>query len=216
MRLPVASLLDAERVQSACPVLALPGSLAEWGGTRAARRWRKSWNRVIRHERVDIVDADAATAGALFEVLVALHTRRWKATGEPGVLSDPGVLSFHRSAVPRLQASNLLRLSALSVDGAVVSALYGLAHRGHAYGYLNGFDPSSGFDSPGTALLGHAITSAIAAGCGAFHFLRGREDYKYAWGATDRWNTMRVVRSASASDHAGGGFAWVRTDPALR
>ena len=215
LRLPLASLLDVERTQSACPVLALPGSLVDWHATRAGRRWRKSWNRVVRHEQVQVVEADAANAGELFEALVALHTRRWIAAGQPGVLSDPAVLAFHRSAVPRLQASNLLRLTALSVDGAVVSAFYGLAHLGRAYGYLNGFDPASGFDSPGTALLGHAIRTAVAEGCSAFHFLRGGEDYKYAWGATDRWNVMRGARSAPASEHSDGGSDWTPPTPTL-
>ena len=216
LRLPVEPLVEAEHPQSACPVLALPGSLADWRRTSAGRRWRKSWNRGLRHERVDLVEADATTAGALFEELVALHTRRWAASGEPGVLSDPAVLAFHRSAVPRLQASNLLRLTGLSLDGTIVAAYYGFAHRGQAYGYLNGFDPSLSFESPGTALLGLAIQNAVAEGGSAFHFLRGREDYKYAWGAVDRWNTLRVVRSASPSDHAGGSFSWTRPDPSPR
>ena len=159
------------------------------------------------------IEAGAADAGDLFETLAALHTRRWEASGEPGVLSDPAVLAFHRAAVPRLQASNLLRLSALAVDDAVVSAYYGFAHRGRGYGYLNGFDPSSGFDSPGTALLGHAIRHAVAEGCSSFNFLRGREDYKYAWGATDRWNVARTVRSAPASEHPGGGSLRTGPDP---
>lgn len=213
LQLPVDALLERERVQSACPVLDLPPTLRDWDGTRAGRRWRKSWNRVTRHERVDVVAADAATAGNLFEILVALHTRRWEAAGLPGVLSDPAVLAFHRAAVPRLQASQLLRLSALAVEGRVVGAYYGFSHRGRAYGYLNGFDPSSGFDSPGTALLGHAIQSAITEGCTTFDFLRGQEDYKYAWGATDRWTVARQVRSAPPSEHSGGGFIWADLDP---
>ncbi len=212
-RLPVGPLLDGGRAQSARPVLTLPGSLAAWRGTSAGRRWRKSWNRVARHDEIRIVEAEPETAGALFEALVSLHTLRWEASGEPGVLSDPAVLRFHRDAVPRLQASDLLRLSALSIDGAIVGAYYGLAHRGRAYGYLNGFDPALGFDSPGTALLGHAIQNAIAEGCTEFDFLRGQEPYKYAWGAVDRWNDLWLVRSAPAADHSGGGFGWREASP---
>ena len=204
LRLPLGDLLDHEEAQSACPVLHLPASAAEWRGTRAARRWRRSWNRVARHERVDIVAGDAANAGQLFDTLVSLHTRRWGAVGQPGVLSDPAVLAFHRGAVPRLLASNLLRLFALSVDGRTMGAFYGFMHRRQAYGYLSGYDPSLGFDSPGTALLGHAIRTAVAEGCDTFHFLRGREPYKYAWGAVDRWNRLRIVKSAPALEHTGG------------
>ena len=213
LRLPLGDLLDHEEAQSACPVLTLPAGAADWRATRAWRRWRKSWNRVARHDRVDIVAGDAANAGDLFDALVALHARRWASAGQPGVLSDPAVLAFHRDAVPRLLASNLLRLFALSVDGRVVGAYYGFAHRRQAYGYLSGFDPSLGFDSPGTALLGHAIQAAVAEGCDTFHFLRGREAYKYAWGAVDRWNSLRIVRSAHALEHTGGSFPWDAAGP---
>ena len=48
-RLPVGTLLEVEYNQSACPVLALPDSLADWHPTSAGRRWRKSWNRVAHH-----------------------------------------------------------------------------------------------------------------------------------------------------------------------
>lgn len=214
LHLPVGPMLDRQHPQSARPVLPLPASLGEWRGTGAGRRWRRSWNRVVRHAEVRVVEADAGTAGALFEALVSLHTRRWEAAGQPGVLSDPAVLAFHRAAVPRLQASNLLRLSALWIDGAIVGVFYGLAHGARAYGYLNGFDPALGFDSPGTALLGHAIQRAIAEGCSEFDLLRGQEAYKYAWGAVDRWNTMRVVRSAPAFGPHLGGFRRVEPEPA--
>lgn len=216
LQLPVEALLEWEHHQSARPVLRLSASLAEWRSTRAGRRWRKSWNRVARHDGVRVVAADAGTAPALFETLVSLHTRRWAASGEPGVLSDPAVLRFHRQAIPRLQAAGLLRLSALSIDGAVAAAYYGLAHGERSYGYLNGFDPSSGFDSPGTALLGRAIQGAISEGCREFDFLRGQEPYKYAWGAIDRWNVVRRVRSAPASEHQGGSFRWTGLDPIPR
>jgi CelD/BcsL family acetyltransferase involved in cellulose biosynthesis len=34
--------------------------------------------------------------------------------------------------------------------------------------------------------LGHAIEAAKAEGAASFDFLRGREPYKYAWGARDQ------------------------------
>lgn len=60
----------------------------------------------------------------------------------------------------------------------MVAAYYGLSHRREAYAYLNGFDPAFGFNSPRTALIGHAIRDAIASGNTAFHVLHGQEPYK--------------------------------------
>ena len=191
--LPLSALQVEEVPQSACPILVLPASEAEWRSTRAGRRWRRAWNRVDRHGRVRIIEGDAFNATGLFESVVDLHTRRWSADAQPGVLADADVRLFHRTAVPHLAASSLLRLTGLEVDGRIVAASYGLAHRGHSYAYLNGYDPAFSFDSPGTVLIGHAMRDAIAHGGGTFHFLRGQEAYKYAWGAEDTWNVVRCA-----------------------
>ena len=186
------------RPQSACPVLPLP-SLAHWPKTQAYRRWRRSWNRLERHEHVDIVSATAANGAGLLADLIAIHGRRWAAEGESGVLESPAVQSFHREAVPRLLDAGLLQLFGLQVGGTTVGAYYGLLHRHRAFGYLSGFDPDWRFESPGAALLGHAIRLAIVRGCTEYHFLRGQESYKYAWGASDRWNLARTIRSPATA-----------------
>lgn len=193
--LPFGGLRSEERAQSACPVLALPDSAAEWQGSRGGRRWRRAWNRVLRHDHVRIVEGLSLTSTALLEDVIDLHGRRWTANGKVGVMANPDVRLFHRTVLPRLLASNLLRLFGLKVEKRIVAAHYGLAHRGEAYAYLNGFDPTYGFESPGTALIGHAIQHAIAEGCTQFHFLRGQEAYKYDWGAEDRWNVVRRLRT---------------------
>ena len=196
--LPLGGLRQEMQPQSACPVLRLPSSQAEWHRSRAGRRWRRAWYRVLRHDRVTIVEGDGFTGAALLEDMMDLHTRRWSARGEAGVLADPDVRLFHRAVVPRFLALNLLRVFGLAVDGRMVAAYYGFAHRDQAYAYLNGFDPAFGRDSPGTALVGHAIRDAVASGCTSFHFLRGQEAYKYAWGAEDRWNIVRRIGSGAS------------------
>jgi CelD/BcsL family acetyltransferase involved in cellulose biosynthesis len=188
--LPFAALQVEQQGQSACPVLPLPDSVTAWDGSRGGRRWRRAWNRVLRHDRVTVVEGDTLNGAALLEAVIDLHGRRWTATGETGVLADADVRLFHRTVVPRLVASNILRLYGLEIDGRMIAAYYGFVHRRDAYAYINGFDPDFGFDSPGTALIGHAVRDAIASGCTQFHFLRGQEPYKYAWGAEDRWNVV--------------------------
>ena len=63
-----------------------------------------------------------------------------------------------------------------------------LTHGTRAYAYLGGFDPDFARESPGTILMADAIERAAARGCTTFNFLRGREAYKYEWGAVDRAN----------------------------
>jgi CelD/BcsL family acetyltransferase involved in cellulose biosynthesis len=88
----------------------------------------------------------------------------------------------------------VLRLLELRIAGLSAAVYYGFHHRKRAYGYLTGFDPDFSFESPGVILLAHAMEYAIREGASEFHFLRGREPYKYGWGAEDRWNYRRVFR----------------------
>jgi CelD/BcsL family acetyltransferase involved in cellulose biosynthesis len=43
-------------------------------------------------------------------------------------------------------------------------------------------------------LIGHAIEEAAQQGAREFHFLRGREPYKYEWGGRDCWNLRLELR----------------------
>ncbi|TIM67791.1 MAG: GNAT family N-acetyltransferase, partial [Mesorhizobium sp.] len=94
--------------------------------------------------------------------------------------------------------SHLARCWLMEIDGAVVGAYYGFHHHDRAYAYLGGFDPAYASESPGAILIGKAIAEAVQDGAREFDFLRGRESYKYSWGAKDRWTIQRVwTRSAS-------------------
>jgi CelD/BcsL family acetyltransferase involved in cellulose biosynthesis len=101
------------------------------------------------------------------------------------VLHDTGVRAMHREAAPLLHAAGLLRLLALRVDGEIVAVVYCLAHAGRWHYYIGGFDSRRAGFGPGTLLVAHAIEQARAEGASAFDFLRGREAYKYRWGAVD-------------------------------
>jgi CelD/BcsL family acetyltransferase involved in cellulose biosynthesis len=79
----------------------------------------------------------------------------------------------------------------LRIDGRIIAVLYGMhAHR-RTYFYLSGFDSEFARLSPGTLIVAAAIEHARREGAGAFDFMRGREPYKYRWGAIDRPNAMR-------------------------
>jgi CelD/BcsL family acetyltransferase involved in cellulose biosynthesis len=81
------------------------------------------------------------------------------------------------------------------VRARTISAQYVLIDRGRAYAYISGFDPEWARYSLGTLLIAFAIERAIDEGCREFDFLRGREQYKYGWGAVNR-ATVRLVRGA--------------------
>jgi CelD/BcsL family acetyltransferase involved in cellulose biosynthesis len=147
-----------------------------------------------------VEEGTGETLPAILDQLFRLHRMRWESRGEGGVLADGTVQDFHREAVPRLMQAGLLRLYLLHIGPEPVGAYYGFLHGGRAYGYLTGFDPNYSFESPGLMLWAHAIDRAVAEGAREFHFLRGPEAYKYAWGAVDRWNMRRTFRRGTRSD----------------
>lgn len=181
---------------SVCPAVPLPaGGCADEAVPR--RSWRKfayARRRLLRDHQVERIAATPANAIDLFEVLVALHGRRWAGRDLPGVLQDPAVVRFHRAALPRLAEAGLLRLSVMFVDGRPAAALYSLVAHDRWHYYIGGFDPAHARLSLGTVMIGEAIEQAITEGCHTFDFLRGAEAYKYDWGAVDQVTRSRVFR----------------------
>jgi CelD/BcsL family acetyltransferase involved in cellulose biosynthesis len=188
---------------SACPVLSLRGSdLNECIPRKQRRGLNLARNRARRRGAVAFIRHARESVTTGLEDLFHLHAARWRVRGEPGVLADAAVQRFHRGAAPRLDQAGLLRLVSLRIDGHVAGVLYGFRHGANAFAYISGIDPALGFDSPGVILFADAIEQALAEGAREFHFLRGRESYKYQWGALDRWNRRRSIRRSAKRDDA--------------
>jgi CelD/BcsL family acetyltransferase involved in cellulose biosynthesis/glycosyltransferase involved in cell wall biosynthesis len=160
-----------------------------------------------RAQRAGLLRAEVAHDGNLQELSEAwfrLHGARWSVRDQAGVLSGEAVRRWHADALPGLLALGALRLHALRLDGKIIAVCHVLAsdgrrhERAHYY-YLGGFDPEYSALSPGTLLVGHAIDEAVREGADVFDFLRGREAYKYRWGARDRRTYRRRLRHAGAN-----------------
>jgi CelD/BcsL family acetyltransferase involved in cellulose biosynthesis/glycosyltransferase involved in cell wall biosynthesis len=204
------ALLDDVAAVESCPELALPEDPTRLRDAVPRRQWEGYAYERRRVARAGALAFDLATADtfdARFDDLARLHALRWSARGEPGgVIADPAILAFHRDAARALHARGALRLWSLRLDGRAVAATYGWSEHGAAAVYLTGFDPSAARLSPGKVLLGEAIEAAAREGARAYHFLRGREAYKYAWGARDRPSFRRRIAAGSgerAAPHRG-------------
>ncbi len=183
--------------QDACPVLPLPEAVEALGEVVPRRQLQKLGyyrRRAAKDGGLRVERATEETFPALFDGLLRLHRARWEAEGQPGVLSDPAVQCFHREAAAGLLRAGLLRLYGLYVGGRLAAAHYGFLAHGRAYFYLGGFDPALERLSPGLLAVGHAVEEAVGEGAREFDFLRGREAYKYHWGAGDRLNHRRRLR----------------------
>lgn len=175
--------------QSACPAVPLGVPLP----SGKLRKVKQSHNRLARRGPVAVVTPPPGDAEAALDTLFALHGARWNSRSEAGLVTD-AVQRFHRACLPAMLAGGVSRLRLMQVQGTTVAAALGFRHRGVASAYMTGFDPDYAFESPLVTLFAHLIEEARRDGAHTFSFLRGREPYKYEWGATDRWNTKRSFR----------------------
>jgi CelD/BcsL family acetyltransferase involved in cellulose biosynthesis len=193
------------RPSEPCPILALAGAgddLQNVLSTHARKKLRYYRRALARRGAVTVEAATSENLDELLAALYDLHARRWSLRNLPGVLGDDVVQSFHRAVAPRMLAAGALRMYATRIDGRIVAVFYGFAHHGTVYYYLSGYEPELEKLSIGTLLVGHALEQAVRDGATTFDFLRGAEEYKYAWGATDRMNRHRQWIRAAASDRA--------------
>ena len=142
-------------------------------------------NAAIGRGKLRLRVATKEDASGMFEHLVRLHTARWQAAGEAGVLADPRVLAWHREAIPELQAAGLLRLYALELAGEEVAVLYALRVRRVESFYLIGSAPEHADVHPGTLLTAMAMEQAAGEGVETIDMLRGEEVYKKFWRVTE-------------------------------
>jgi CelD/BcsL family acetyltransferase involved in cellulose biosynthesis len=208
-------LLDAEgrpewttqiHVQEVCPVLPLPAHPAQLAQSVPAHMLEKLMyyrRRIEKLGKTQIERAREENFAELFDRFLVLHRARWQSRSIQPVLADHRLQQFHLETAERFLHSGCLRLYGLRLKGQLIAAVYSFLHRGRAYYYLSGLDPEFSAVSPGTLLIGHAIEQAIAESCTQFDFLRGREVYKYMWGAKGRLNFRRqflpVREAATAS-----------------
>ena len=144
--------------------------------------------------------ATEATVPDLLPVFFRLHRARWSERGQSGVLAGPAFEKFHFDVAGGFLKQKMLRLYMLHLGTKIAAALYLFMHRRRAYYYLGGFDPEFKAFSPGMLLIGHAIEKAVLENAEEFDFLRGRESYKYAWGAVDRATFRRTFFPPAARE----------------
>jgi CelD/BcsL family acetyltransferase involved in cellulose biosynthesis len=192
--------------QEPCPTLTLPDSLEELSALVPAhlrKNLRYYWRRAEKIGQVRVESADQHNLDALLESLLQLHHSRWAKRGLTGVLAPEAVQNAQRETAAGLLSRGLLRLYGLRLADRLVASFYGFTHieagKKRAYFYLGGFDPVFAYLSVGTLVIDYAIRAAVREGAAEFDFLRGREAYKYRWGATDRLTYRRRLRNKPAS-----------------
>lgn len=185
---------DMVEQHDACLVLSIESAgdeLEKITSTHFRKKLRYYRRSLEREGKVAIDTPAPETLDEFMTALYDLHAARWKARGLPGMLAAEVDQSFHRQVARGMLGANALRMYMLRVDERPVAIFYGFAQNATTFYYLGGYEPALQKSSPGTVIVAHAIEQAVREGMKTFDFLRGAEDYKYAWGAQDRWNSRR-------------------------
>lgn len=80
-----------------------------------------------------------------------------------------------------------LQLAFLEIDGQKAATYLNFDYDNHLWIYNSGLDRNFMSFSPGWVLLGYLLRWANEQGKACFDFMRGDEEYKYRFGATDRF-----------------------------
>ena len=183
---------DNAEAMDPCPILSIENAGEELSNLLSTHA-RKKLRYYRRAAKATYESATHESLDELLNALFDLHAARWKARGLPGVLADDVTQSFHRQVARRMLEAGALRMYAMRINERIVAVFYGFAHHGTTYYYLSGFDPALDRLSIGSLLVAHAVEEAVREGGTTFDFLRGAEEYKYSWGATDRINQRRQL-----------------------
>lgn len=181
---PAFGLVAEARVEERCPVLALPGSWADYLarlGGKARHELRRKLRRLEREapEARVVVVTTRAGVERRFEEFLLLHRRSHAGKAR---FMDTRMEGFFRRVVAALAEAAAARLWFLDAADGPLATFITLEWDGTVGLYNSGFRPERAALAPGLVLLAHVLRDAIERGKARFDFLRGEERYKYEFG----------------------------------
>lgn len=192
-----------------CPYLALP---AKWDDLlRSMKAKRRSFiktkrERLLSKCRVEFVrDSSPQHVSEQLEILEKLHKLARERKGQQGNFVLPAYRDFHRDVALRVAVAGYLYMARLECDGLPTAIVYGFIMNKRLFYYQTGFDPDWMKDGVGSILLAMVVEDAIERfQATEFDFLRGTEDYKYAWTSDENvlqscfvWNSSPIAGLSS-------------------
>jgi len=181
-----------EEIYRPTPRIALTGSFEEYLShveKKQRHEIRRKMRRALENEipvRFYIVEE----AGTLDSEIDAFFQLMENDANKSNFLT-PSMRAYMKSAIQTAFAHGYLWLAFLTVDGVKAAACLNFDYKNKLWGYNSGV--SRGFMelSPGWVLLGHQLQWACEHGRSEFDFMRGDEEYKYRFGAVNKY-VMRV------------------------
>jgi CelD/BcsL family acetyltransferase involved in cellulose biosynthesis len=185
-------LLDNEL----CPSLVLEKA-PELMSSKLAKTLRNAQRRLEREGVTFSYKAPGQVDVADLKHLYRLNRIRRTDSGDRAVFDDPERQAFHERLLEASDESGGTSVMVAMEGDEVVGVLYGFVWRQTFAYYQIGWDTRFKKLSLGSVLVLESIDEARRQGFESFDFLRGAEEYKYRFGATDVLEgTFAVGRSA--------------------
>lgn len=176
------------------PFIQLPGDWETYLAGIDKKQRHEIRRKMRRAEESDIpvrwyfVD-DAATLDAEIDAFLQLM----KNDCDKVAFLKPAMQSFLHQVAHCAFDEKCLQLAFLEVDGQKAAAYLSFDYLNRIWVYNSGLNREFQSLSPGWVLLGHLLQWANEKGRLEFDFMRGDEDYKYRFGAVDRFVVQAVL-----------------------
>jgi CelD/BcsL family acetyltransferase involved in cellulose biosynthesis len=169
------------------PLFELPSSYEDYtkGLSKKNRHeLRRKLKRIEALEGVKITKiTDTVELQSSLETFIVLHKE-----GSPSkekFWGKKGMPDFFQEIASRFSLQKWVELNLLFYEGRVMAVLLNFSYADTIYFYNVAFSKDYAWYSPGLFLFNHCIKQAISEGKKEADFLRGREKYKYYFGAED-------------------------------
>jgi len=169
------------------PVLELPSSYEDYLGNLSKKKRHELRRKLRRMESLEGIRVEKITDSknlrTYLDRFIALHKQG--SSSKAKFWEKPKMIAFFHEMAHRFSLQEWVELNVLFYEDRVLAALLNFSYSDRIYFYNVAFDRDFARYSPGIFLFDHCIRVTISTGKRSADFLRGREEYKYYFGAKD-------------------------------
>jgi CelD/BcsL family acetyltransferase involved in cellulose biosynthesis len=183
--------LNLEQIQP-CPYIPLEGDWETYLTGINKKQRHEIRRKMRRFEELEgtrwYIVEDAQSLPAEMESFLGMMGQ----DNEKHVFLTPEMRVFMQDIARTAMDAGILQLSFVEIDGQKAAGKLIFQHQGKLLAYNSAVDDRFREHSPGWVLLGFLLQWATEHGMREFDFMRGNEEYKYRFGAKDRF-VMRAT-----------------------
>ncbi len=179
------------------PILILPGSYDEFMQNLGRKNRHELRRKIRKLESLGQIHIERITESeklsSAIKKFVSLHKASSPAKQE--FWQKQEMTEFFYEMIHLFASGNWAELHMLHIEDKSIAALLSFPYEDTLYFYNVAYDREYSAYSPGFFLFDHAIKQAIAKGIKVADFLRGREKYKYFFGAKEsKIYSLRLIQ----------------------